>query len=138
MKPQPGKQLKPITNKVLWTFAVGQFGWSLLSGIIATWLVHLYTGNAEKFLDTNGILSQFITQKPLIASLTLFGSLMMTSDNVGDYDEATRRELEEALVLYREAKVTDFSRSGRHINIHYTHNGTSFTMFYDTKKGVLT
>ena len=67
------KKLKPITNKVLWTFAVGQFGWSLLSGIISTWLVHLYTGNAEKFMDTNGILSQFISQNPLIASLTLFG-----------------------------------------------------------------
>ena len=67
------KQLKPITNKLLWIFAIGQFGWSLLSGIIATWLVHLYTGNAEKFMDTNGILSQFISQNPLIASLTLFG-----------------------------------------------------------------
>jgi len=65
--------MKKITNKVLWTFAVGQFGWSLLSGIISTWLVHLYTGSAEKFLDTNGILSQFISQNPLIASLTLFG-----------------------------------------------------------------
>ena len=64
---------KPITNKVLWTFAVGQFGWSLLSGIIATWLVHMFTGNPEKFLDTNGVLSQFIRQNPLIASLTLFG-----------------------------------------------------------------
>ena len=30
---------KPITNIVLWIFAVGQFGWSLLSGIISTWLV---------------------------------------------------------------------------------------------------
>ena len=66
-------QKKPITNKLLWIFAVGQFGWSLLSGIISTWLVHLYTGSAERFLDTNGILSQFISQNPLIASLTLFG-----------------------------------------------------------------
>lgn len=66
-------QKKPITNKLLWVFAVGQFGWSLLSGIIATWLVHLYTGSAERFLDTNGIMSQFISQNPLIASLTLFG-----------------------------------------------------------------
>ena len=64
---------KPITNRLLWIFAVGQFGWSLLSGIIATWLVHLYTGSAERFLDTNGILSGFISQNPLIASLTLFG-----------------------------------------------------------------
>ena len=66
-------QKKPITNKLLWIFAVGQFGWSLLSGIIATWLVHLYTGSAERFLDTNGILSEFISQNPLIGSLTLFG-----------------------------------------------------------------
>ena len=65
--------MKKITNKLLWIFAVGQFGWSLLSGIISTWLVHLYTGSAEKFLDTNGILGQFISQTPLIASLTLFG-----------------------------------------------------------------
>ena len=65
--------MKKITNKVLWIFAVGQFGWSLLSGIISTWLVHLYTGSAERFLDTNGIMSQFITQKPLVASITLFG-----------------------------------------------------------------
>lgn len=65
--------MKKITNKLLWIFAVGQFGWSLLSGIIATWLVHLYTGSAAKFLDTNGILSQFISQNPLVASLTLFG-----------------------------------------------------------------
>ena len=66
-------QKKPITNKVLWTFAVGQFGWSLLSGIISTWLIHLYTGDPEKFMDTNGALSQFISQNKLIASLTLFG-----------------------------------------------------------------
>ena len=66
-------QKKPITNKLLWIFAVGQFGWSLLSGIISTWLVHLYTGSAERFLDTNGILSQFISQNPLLASLSLFG-----------------------------------------------------------------
>lgn len=63
---------KPITNKILWIFAVGQFGWSLLSGIISTWLVHLYTGNAAEGA-TNGIFSRFITQTPLIASLTLFG-----------------------------------------------------------------
>ena len=29
------KKLKPITNKLLWIFAVGQFGWSLLSGIVS-------------------------------------------------------------------------------------------------------
>ena len=64
---------KPITNKVLWIFAVGQFGWSLLSGIISTWLVHLYTGVPVNPGDTNGLFARFISQNPLIASLTLFG-----------------------------------------------------------------
>lgn len=40
--------MKKITNKLLWIFAVGQFGWSLLSGIVSTWLIHLYTGTPEK------------------------------------------------------------------------------------------
>ncbi len=65
-------KLKPITNKVLWIFAIGQFGWSLLSGIISTWLVHLYTG-VHTPGDTNGIFGQFITQSPILASITLFG-----------------------------------------------------------------
>ncbi len=65
-------QKKPITNKVLWIFAVGQLGWSLLSGIISTWLVHLYAGNAD-LGGTNGIFSSLITQAPILASLTLFG-----------------------------------------------------------------
>ena len=34
--------MKKITNKVLWIFAIGQFGWSLLSGIISNWLVYYY------------------------------------------------------------------------------------------------
>ncbi|MBO4693015.1 MAG: MFS transporter [Clostridia bacterium] len=63
---------KPITNGLLWVFAVGQFGWSLLSGIISTWLVHLYTG-AHSAGETNGIFGNFISQSPLFASITLFG-----------------------------------------------------------------
>ncbi|MBO7375758.1 MAG: MFS transporter [Clostridia bacterium] len=72
MQTQTERTLKPITNGLLWIFAVGQFGWSLLSGIISTWLVHLYTGNVESGW-TNGIFSSLITQTPLIASITLFG-----------------------------------------------------------------
>ena len=70
---QVNTKLKPITNKILWIFAVGQFGWSLLSGIISTWMVHLYTGVAETEGATNGLFASFITQSPILGSLTLFG-----------------------------------------------------------------
>ncbi len=58
--------MKKITNKVLWIFAVGQFGWSLLSGIISSWMVYYYTGEGAVFGSS-------ITAEPLFLSVTLFG-----------------------------------------------------------------
>lgn len=63
--------MKKITNKVLWIFAIGQFGWSLLSGIISNWLVYYYTDVDE------GVFSSLITTTPLFASITLFGLITM-------------------------------------------------------------
>ena len=39
-----GKQMKTrrLTKKEMWTFAIGQLGWSILSGIVSTWLVTYY------------------------------------------------------------------------------------------------
>lgn len=63
--------MKKITNKVLWTFAIGQFGWSLLSGIITNWLVYYYTD------ETAGIFGSHITTGPVFLSITLFGLITM-------------------------------------------------------------
>lgn len=51
---------KEVTNKVLWLFAVGQFGWSLLSGVIGSWLVYYYTAD--------GTLAGNITQGPSLSA----------------------------------------------------------------------
>ena len=48
--------LQKITNKVLWLFAIGQLGWSILSGIISSWLVFYYT-------DAEGVLYKYIILK---------------------------------------------------------------------------
>ena len=63
--------MKKITNKVLWIFAVGQFGWSLLSGIITNWLVYYYTD------ETAGVFGGNITTGTLFLSITLFGLITM-------------------------------------------------------------
>lgn len=34
--------MKKLTTGKIWLFAVGQFGWSMLSGLVATWLVYFY------------------------------------------------------------------------------------------------
>jgi GPH family glycoside/pentoside/hexuronide:cation symporter len=70
------KQLKPITNKLLWIFAIGQFGWSLLSGIVSNWMVYYYTGAPSEQNPNTGIFASGITQSPILFKLTLFGLVL--------------------------------------------------------------
>ena len=62
-------QKKPITNKLLWIFAIGQFGWSLLSGVITNWMVFYYTGVPTADSPNTGIFAGSITQSPIFLSL---------------------------------------------------------------------
>ena len=70
------KQLKPITNKLLWVFALGQFGWSLLSGVVSNWMVYYYTGAPSEQNPNTGIFASGITQNPILFKLTLFGLVL--------------------------------------------------------------
>ncbi|MBO4900896.1 MAG: MFS transporter [Lachnospiraceae bacterium] len=70
------KQLKPITNKLLWIFAIGQFGWSLLSGVVSNWMVYYYTGSPSAQNPNTGIFASGITQEPIFFKLTLFGLVL--------------------------------------------------------------
>ena len=38
--------MKRLTKAQMWIFAVGQLGWSILGGIINTWLVTFYLPTA--------------------------------------------------------------------------------------------
>ncbi|MCR5093319.1 MAG: MFS transporter [Lachnospiraceae bacterium] len=68
--------MKKITNKLLWIFAVGQFGWSLLSGIVSNWMVYYYTGTPDAKNPNTGIFASGITQDPVLFKLTLFGLVL--------------------------------------------------------------
>lgn len=41
------KAVKSLPMPKVWAFAVGQFGWALLSGIISNWLVYFYQPDNE-------------------------------------------------------------------------------------------
>ncbi|MDY0318116.1 MAG: hypothetical protein RBQ64_06000, partial [Candidatus Izemoplasmatales bacterium] len=34
--------MKKVTKGKMWVFAIGQLGWSILGGIITSWLVYFY------------------------------------------------------------------------------------------------
>ena len=62
--------MKKITNKVLWIFAIGQLGWSMLSGIVSNWLVYFYQPTADVISKGQQI---FITQGAVFLGLTVIG-----------------------------------------------------------------
>ena len=62
---------KTASNKILWIFAVGQLGWSILSGIIANWLVFFYQPSGEEIAKGQHV---FIPQGTIIG-LTVIGMI---------------------------------------------------------------
>ena len=73
----------------------------------------------------------------LLTVNALFGNLLMTSDNVAGYDDATQKQLGDALALFRGARVTGYERRGRRIAVRFDAGEGEKTLIYDTRKGVL-
>ena len=64
---------KLASNKILWVFAIGQLGWSTLSGIISNWLVYFYMPG-ETLLAKGHTL--FITQTAVfLGFVTIIGGI---------------------------------------------------------------
>ena len=76
-------------------------------------------------------------KRALLTVNALFGSVLMTSDNIGAYDKKQKEELDRAFGLFYNAKVNSFAREGRRIKISYEHNGRVNFIEYDIEKGVI-
>lgn len=74
------EEKKVASNKVLWLFAVGQLGWSMLSGVISNWLVYYYQPG-QALLE--GGQQLFITQGAVFAGMTVLG-LIAASGRIFD------------------------------------------------------
>jgi len=68
---------------------------------------------------------------------SLFGSLLMTSDNPKNYDAKKTEVLNEALDNFRNAKVISYKKNGKNIAISYELNGKLNKFTYNTEKGVV-
>ena len=76
--------MKRLTKKQMWIFAIGQLGWSTLSGIITAWLVTYYLPTKGD-LDAGAI--QYIPSGIIVIGLTVLGiitSLSRVFDAVTD------------------------------------------------------
>lgn len=65
--------MKKLTMGKMWLFAIGQFGWSLLSGLIGSWLVYFYQPNEEAIAAGQTV---FIPQGLVILGIvTIIGAI---------------------------------------------------------------
>ena len=64
------EQKRIATNKILWIFAVGQLGWSMLSGVVNNWLVFFYQPTQEELANGQ---QQFIPEVKLLGIFTILG-----------------------------------------------------------------
>ena len=98
----------------------------------------LFANDPDVFLlrDTNIQLSE-AQRRALTKINALFGSVLMTSDNIAEYDDKKKEILSEALDIFKNATEQKYVKRGNLINILYKLNNQEHSFTYNTKKGVI-
>lgn len=96
----------------------------------------LYGNDPDVFLLRDDNIKLTEKQRYALATINaLFGSVLMTSDNIATYDEEKRKTLSYAIDLFRNARVTGYSRRGDEITIEYNDGEKDRKIVYNTVKG---
>ena len=100
---------------------------------------HLFLNDPDVFLLRKENVELSEEQKDsLITINALFGSVMMTSDNIATYDEKTKALLEGRLHLFYNAKNVSFQKEGKNfIRVFYEIDGDKKHFVYNIKKGIM-
>jgi len=99
---------------------------------------HLFLNDPDVFLlrDYNIRLS-FAQRVALTKINALFGSVLMTSDDLSTYDDTKKKILSDALELFKNGEVISYETRGDKIVVNYLLNKEAHQFTYDTNKGVL-
>ena len=99
---------------------------------------HVFLNDPDVFLlrDDN-IHMSFEQRKALTKMNALFGSLLMTSDQVGDYDDEKKEVLEDALAIFRRGRRIGFRNKGRFAVSEFELDGKKRFFAYDYRRGIL-
>ena len=98
----------------------------------------LFGNDPDVFLLRDDNIGLSVDQRRALLTLNaLFGSVLMTSDNLDGYDEEKRGLLAGALDLFHNARVEQYARKGNTIEITYMSGDKSHTVKYDAERGIL-
>ena len=99
---------------------------------------HLFLNDPDVFLlrDDNIKLSSKQKEALLVIN-SLFGSVLMTSDNISDYKEEQKKLLEKAFDLFYHSYDKTYKKDGNYILISYKLDNQEYNLKYNTLKGVM-
>lgn len=98
----------------------------------------LFGNDPDVFLLRDQNLTLTKKQRYALAKLNaLFGSVLMTSDDIATYDDEKKEILNKVLNVYRHAKDVKFETIGTKLHVSYKLDGEQLEFDYDTKKGII-
>ncbi|MBR6072373.1 MAG: alpha-galactosidase [Acholeplasmatales bacterium] len=99
---------------------------------------HLFYNDPDVFLLRSENIKLSVEQKRALLTInSLFGNVLMTSDNIATYNDEQKKMLDDAFNMFYNAKNICFERIKNMIKLSYELDGKSIKLIYDTKKGVL-
>ena len=112
---------------------------TLQNTIFRSFLNDRWFGNdPDVFLLRDDNIGMNDSQKRSLALInSLFSSVLMTSDDIGRYDQGQNEHLEMVLDNFLHSKNAEFVKKDGKIQLFYELNGTKYEYLYDYKKGVL-
>ena len=99
---------------------------------------HLFLNDPDVFLLRSDNIKLSHEQKESLLTInSLFGSVLMTSDDIATYNDEQKKMLDNAFNMFYNAKNVSFERRRNNILISYELNGKLIKLLYNTEKGVL-
>ncbi len=98
----------------------------------------LFGNDPDVFLLRDDNISLSVEQRRALVTVNaLLGSVIMTSDDIANYDQAKKAQLDEALNIFRNAHFIGFARRRDLIELKYEIDGEEKSIVYNTKRGII-
>ncbi|MCR4734873.1 MAG: MFS transporter [Treponema sp.] len=102
--------LKSLSRGKMWCYAIGQLGWSIISGLIGSWLVYFYQPNEEALAEG---MKHLIPQGRVFLGLTIIGLITaagrifdaVTDPLVGNWSDKCKSKLGRRIPFLRYAAI---------------------------------
>lgn len=105
-------EVKTLTKGKMWVYAIGQLGWSIISGLIGSWLVYFYQPS-QKAISEEGMKTLIPQGRVIFGALTILGLITalgrifdaITDPLVGSWSDKCKSKLGRRIPFLRYSAI---------------------------------